>query len=98
MSKNAYIVIAILKAKIGKELELKAALQKVVGSCRAETTCLEYRLHQDLNDRAKFIFYEVWTSKEAHQKQFKKPYILDLAENTKDLLEGSYEVFFAEEI
>jgi len=97
-AKAAYVVIAILSAKTGKEQELKTALQAVVGPCRAETTCLEYRLHQDLNNPQKFVFYEIWESQESHQKQFQKPYILALAESTKELLEGSYEVIFAKEI
>lgn len=98
MPEKAYVVIAILNAKAGKELELKEALQNVVSPCRAESTCLEYRLHQDLNNQKKFVFYEIWESQEAHQLQFKKPYILALAENTKELLDGSYEVIFAKDI
>ena len=97
MSK-AYTVVAILEAKPGKEIELKQALMNVVEPSRGEKTCLDYRLHQGVDNQAQFVFYENWESKEAHQLQFQKPYIKELSEQIGDLLAKPYQVIFAEEL
>ena len=95
---SAYTVVAIIEGQPGKESELKQLLMDVIEPSRAEGTCLEYRLHQDLNNPAQFIFYENWMSKEAHQQQFQKPYIIALAQKLDGLLAKPYQVIFAEEI
>jgi quinol monooxygenase YgiN len=96
--KNKHIVIAMLEAKAGKEDILKNALINVANSSRAEPVCVEYRLHQVSDNTAQFILYEIWDSKEAHQKQFEKPYITNLAQNLDSLLAKPYQFFFAQEI
>ncbi len=97
MSKT-YTVVVVIEAKTGKESELKHALTKIIAPSRKELTCLEYRLHQDLNNPAQFVLYENWESKEAHQKQFEKPYITAFAESIENVLAKPYQVVFAEEI
>lgn len=93
-----YTVLVIVEAKPGKEDELKEELIKVIAPSRAEDSCLEYRLHQDLKNPAKFVFYENWASQTAHQQQFQKPYISTLAEKIANLLAEPYQVIFAEEL
>lgn len=93
-----YTVMAIVKAKKGKELELENELKKVVEPSRNEKTCLEYKLHKDLNNPEKFILYENWTSKEDHQLQFQKPYIIELLKVFNDLIAEAPQFFFAQEI
>ena len=41
---------------------VKAELLKLVEPTRQERGCIEYRLHQDNDDPAVFIFYENWES------------------------------------
>jgi quinol monooxygenase YgiN len=95
---KAYTVIAFLEAKPGKESELKQRLEDVVEPSRAENTCLEYRLHQDLNNPAQFVIYENWKSKEAHQEQFQKSYITALIKKLEELLAKPYQAIFAHEV
>ena len=95
---KAYTVIIILEAKPGKEEELKYALMNVIKPSRAEKTCLEYRLHQDHNNPAQFILYENWENKEAHQEQFRKPYIIELVKHIGDLLAKPYQAYTAQEL
>ncbi len=97
MSK-AYTVVAILESKPDKTTELKQELIKVIAPSRAEPTCKEYRMHQDISNPCKFFFYENWISKEAHQLQFQKPYITALIDKLEGLLAKPYEAIFAEEI
>lgn len=92
---KTYAVLAILEAKPGKKVELKQALIAVVEPSRAEKTCLEYRLHQDYNNPAQFILYENWESKEAHQEQFSKPYIIELINKIGDWLAVPYQAYYS---
>lgn len=93
-----HTVVCILEARPGQEEKLKNALQKVVTPSRSESTCLEYRLHQCKDNPAKFILYENWTSAADHEKQFEKPYILNLIKQCENILNGPYDVFFAKEL
>jgi len=93
-----YTVIVTLEAKSGEESALKRLLTHVIEPSRNESTCLAYRLHQDLSNPAKFILYESWESKDAHQKQFQKPYIIALGEKIGVLLASPYQAIFAEEV
>lgn len=95
---KAYTIVVILEAKPGNEIALKQALVKVIKPSRAEKTCLEYRLHQDHNNPAQFILYENWESKDAHQEQFKKLYIIELMNQIGDLLAKPYQAYFAKEL
>jgi quinol monooxygenase YgiN len=96
--KKAHTVMVVVEAKPEKVEELKEALLSVVAPSRAESSCLEYRLHQDKNNPAQFMLYENWESDEAHQKQFEKPYIVELAGRMGDLLAKPYFVVMAEDI
>lgn len=95
---KAYVVIATAEAKSEKVSLVKQLFINVINPSQNERTCLEYRLHQDLNNPAKFILYERWTSKEAHQNQFQKPYILEFIKNMDGLLATPPVMICAEEI
>jgi quinol monooxygenase YgiN len=56
-------VIATFQARPGKETELREALTDLLSPTRREAGCLNYDLHQSLEDAAKFLFHENWTSK-----------------------------------
>tara|TARA_B100000949_G_C14190491_1_gene411522 strand:- start:348 stop:713 length:366 start_codon:yes stop_codon:yes gene_type:complete len=95
---NKHTVVVILEAKQGKEKELESALIAVVNPSRAEESNIEYRLHKGIENPAQFVLYENWISKEEHQKQFSKPYILELGARIEQMLEKPYQVIFSEEI
>lgn len=93
-----HTVIVILEAKTGKETELASALKAVVEPSRAEDRCLHYKLHQGLDNPAHFVLYEQWVSKDKHQEQFNKPYIIELAKKLEALLAKPYQAIFAREL
>lgn len=95
---KAFTVMVIIESKEGKEEELKTALMKIAKHSRLEESCLEYRLHQDVNSPTQFGLYEKWKSKELHQEQFKKSYIIEFAEMAESLLAKPYQAIFAEEV
>jgi quinol monooxygenase YgiN len=60
MSKLA--VVAKLVARKDTVESVKTELLKLIAPTRQEDGCIEYRLHQDNEDPAVFIFYENWES------------------------------------
>lgn len=55
-------VVAKVVAKNDAMEAVKAELRKLVSQTRQEEGCIEYRLHQDNDNPANFIFYETWKS------------------------------------
>jgi quinol monooxygenase YgiN len=53
-------VVATIVAKPDAIEPVKAELLKMVPLTRQEPGCLEYRLHQDSQNPALFVFYENW--------------------------------------
>jgi quinol monooxygenase YgiN len=53
-------VVAKVVAKKESIEPVKAELLKMIAPTRQEAGCLEYRLHQDRQDPAVFVFYENW--------------------------------------
>ena len=56
-------VIAMVQAKPGKEAEVKKVLLGLRGPTLAEKGCINYDLHQAVDDPAQFMFHENWASK-----------------------------------
>jgi len=55
-------IVAKVTAKSDRIEEVKAELLKMIATTRQEEGCIEYRLHQDNDDPAVFLFYENWLS------------------------------------
>jgi len=53
-------IAAKLIAKEDSIEEVKAELLRMIAPTRQEKGCIEYRLHQDNQDPATFLFYENW--------------------------------------
>lgn len=96
--KKTHIVIAILEAKPNKIEELKNALIHVIKLSRMEKTCLEFYLSQDNDNPTLFFLYENWDSKEGHQKQFSKPYIIEFMNIAGDLLVKPHQSYMTHDI
>ena len=59
---SAITVVAKLVAKQEAIEPVKAELLKMITPTRQEPGCREYRLHQDTQDPAVFLFYENWAN------------------------------------
>lgn len=79
-------VIATLRAKPGKENEVKDYMTALVGYTRAEMGCLDYDLHQSQADPSVFVMYENWTDRSELDKHLAMPYMVEFAQAAKDLL------------
>ncbi len=68
-------VTARLKVKAGLEPEVKKELMALVPLSRADAGCLGYDLHQAAEDRAGFLFYESWQSREHLDAHLQTPHL-----------------------
>jgi quinol monooxygenase YgiN len=78
-------VVAEVKAKPGKEVELRATLLELIGPTRREDGCVQYDLHVHTSDPARFVFYENWTSREALTHHAASAHLKVLGEKLTDL-------------
>ncbi|WP_437616421.1 putative quinol monooxygenase [Erwinia sp. V71] len=81
-------VIAAFSAKPGKEDALRKATLDVVEPTRAESGCVQFVVHEDLNQPGAFFIRETWKSQEDLDKHFQMPYLQNLVELHKELLAG----------
>lgn len=71
------VVIARLQTDDEKRDALIAAGQKLAAASRAEDGCLNYRLHEDTEQRNHFVFVEEWESQEILEAHGKTPHIAE---------------------
>lgn len=75
MSDNL-VIIARIEANAGKESQVRTALSNLIEPTLKEAGCIQYDLHQDNDNPALFLFYEVWESRELWQDHLKSPHIV----------------------
>lgn len=81
-------VIANMRAKPGKEQELREALEVLIEPTKQESGYVNYDMHQGVEDTAVFYFYENWESAEALDAHLDAPHLRDFASRLDELLEG----------
>lgn len=82
-------VVAVMKAKPGKEDELRAAALALVEPTRQEEGCVQYDLHVHLVDPGSLVFYENWTSVEHLARHAASPHMQAFRAIADDLRETS---------
>jgi quinol monooxygenase YgiN len=92
------IVVAVLKAKEGKEKDMEEALRKVVPQVAAEAGTLAYVLHRAKKDPTKFLFYEKYQDKAALAAHSSTPYFAELFGAIGPFLDGNPSIDIYEEI
>lgn len=80
-------IVANIKAKADKLDLVKAELEKLISVTRAEKGCINYDLHQDIENSAHFIFYENWESRELWQEHMNNQHLKDYMEATDGAVE-----------
>jgi len=79
-------VVAKLTVKIAAIEPVKKELLKLIPLTRAEDGCIEYRLHQDNDDPAVFVFYENWESMACLEQHMNSAHFKSYAAAVGDLL------------
>jgi quinol monooxygenase YgiN len=98
MKEKKVSVLAYVKAKAGFEERVREACLALVAPSRAEEGCLNYDLHQSIENIGRFMFYENWMSKERLERHLERPHSLAFDERTEGMLEEAEEVTFWEMI
>src|ERR1017187_6320866 len=73
MKAESLTVTAQIKAKPGKESQVRQELLSLVDPSRKDDGCLNYDLHQALDNHGYFLFHENWTSEAQLERHLQKP-------------------------
>jgi quinol monooxygenase YgiN len=81
-------VVAEIKAKPGKEDDLRRALLALIEPTRKEDGYVQYDLHVHSSDPGRFLFYENWTSKEHLDRHLATPHLVKFLSMVPELAEA----------
>jgi quinol monooxygenase YgiN len=79
-------------AKRGSEAKLVELAAALLPQSREESGCLRYDFLQDALAPSRFVFFEVWKSREDLEQHFQKPYFRVFAAEFPSLIEGQAEI------
>jgi len=85
-------VVARIKAKPGLEDRVKQGLLALIAPTRKEEGCLNYDLHQSLDDKALFLFYENWASQEVFDRHLASAHVQAFLAQAGELLAESPDI------
>ena len=92
MENQKVTVVARMKAKLGKEAQAKQELLKLLSPTRAEAGCINYDMHQSLDNQAHFLFHENWTNQGALNKHLETPHLKNFLNQADQLLAEPVEI------
>ena len=81
-------VVATMKAKPGREQEVRELLESLIAPTRAEADNVTYALHQGAQDPLVFIFIEHWTDQASLDAHLGTPHLQAALPRIPDLLDG----------
>lgn len=76
------VIVANITAKPATIAQVRAELEKLIPITRAEKGCLHYDLHQDRENPAHFMFYEMWASRDLWQAHMGAQHLKDYLKAT----------------
>ena len=79
-------VVAKVTAKSNAVEAVKTELIKMLAPTRQEEGCMEYRLHQDNENPAVFIFYENWKNPTCLEQHMNSPHFQAYVAAVGDLI------------
>lgn len=89
---GAYSIVAEVRAKPGKEAELRAATLPLIALVRSDPKNLVYFLQEDREAPGHFIFYEIFANKADFEAHNEMPYVQDWFAKLPELAEGGVTV------
>ena len=85
MSDNKLTIVARFRARASKQDEARELLLSLIKPTRAEAGCVDYYLHENPEDKAQFLFYENWESRQAWDEHMQTPYVKNLLDKAEEL-------------
>jgi quinol monooxygenase YgiN len=92
MADRKVTVFALLNAKPGMEETVKQELLALLGPTRTEEGCNNYDLHQSVDHKGQFRFYENWTSKEHLERHLQSAHVRRFIAKADQLLSEPPEI------
>jgi quinol monooxygenase YgiN len=92
VTQGAYSVVAEVRAKPGKEAELRAATLPLVALVRSDPKNLVYFLQEDRESSGHFIFYEIFASQADFEAHNAMPYVKEWFTKLPELADGGVKV------
>ena len=80
-------IVAQITAKADQVDLVKAELLKLIEPTRAEKGCIQYDLHQDNDDSANFLFFEIWENRELWQRHIENEHVVAYKKATENAVE-----------
>lgn len=77
MNDEKIILVARLKVREDAVEETKQAALAIVADSRAEAGCINYDIHQAIDDETVFVWHETWKSKAAIDEHFETQFFKD---------------------
>jgi len=87
MTMSQVTVVAKVVAKKESVAAVRIELLRLIAPTRNEDGCIEYRLHQDHDDPAVFIFYENWENEAALARHMESDHFKDYVIAVNGMLE-----------
>lgn len=89
---GAYSIVAEVRAKPGKEAELRAATLPLIPLVRSEPNNLVYFLQENREAPGHFVFYEIFATREDFEAHNNMPYVKEWFAKLPALADGGVEV------
>lgn len=87
---------AIIKSKEEHRTEVLETLQNMVLETRKEETNELYTLHQGIEDKNHFIFYEIWKNEEGLKQHNEQLYIKAFGDLVDEKLQEKPQIYLTE--
>ncbi|MBE9209829.1 antibiotic biosynthesis monooxygenase [Nostoc sp. LEGE 06077] len=98
MSVQQVTVIARLKVKQGLEDRFREEFEHVIALTRTEDGCINYDLHQSIEDHSVFLLHENWASQAILDLHLQQPYIRALGAKSEEFLVEPPEIKLLQQI
>ena len=79
MNDEKIVIVARLKVQENAVDETKKAALGIVADSRAEEGCVNYDIHQAIDDPTVFIWHETWANKAAIDEHFEKSFFKEFS-------------------
>jgi len=86
MAEKIVTVVATIKVKDDMVNNVRKELESLVTATVQEEGCINYNLHQSIDESSLFIIYENWENKDALDRHMATPHFTAWREKAKDLL------------
>ena len=85
MNDEKIVLVARVKVKDAAVEEAKKLALSLVGPSRAEAGCVNYDIHQAIDDETVFVWHETWANKAALDEHFEKPYFAEFFATVQEI-------------